>query len=141
MTEIAELAARLYELRQRRRDITDQERDVERQLADLMDADQVNLDDKVTLERRRGTKRTKWQSDEIVSHLRTVSRFNVDDGTEVDPVTHLEQFVGALKECAPLTPSLSWRAGALRQWGVDPDEYAETEPGRVSVAVKVQEDQ
>jgi hypothetical protein len=139
-TEIAELASELYRLRAQRRDIADRERDVEKRLADLMDTDSVNLDDRVTLQRRRGSKRTKWQTDEIVAHLRTVSRFNTEDGSEVDPVTHLEQFARALKECAPLTPSLSWRAGALREWGIDPDEYASVEPGRVSVQVHVTEE-
>ena len=139
-TEIAELASELYRLRAQRRDIADRERDVEKRLADLMDTDSVNLDDRVTLQRRRGSKRTKWETDSILSHLRTVSRFNTEDGSEVDPVTHIEQFDRALRECAPLTPSLSWRAGALREWGIDPDEFCASEPGRVSVSVYVQED-
>lgn len=140
MSDLSELAERLHFVRDQRRKLADTERELERQIADLMSGDVVNLADNIVLERRRGTKRTRWQSDELFNRLRTISRFSLETGEEVDRDTHLEQFTRALKECLPLTPSLSWRAGALREWGTDPDEYATCEPGRVSVKVEVKSD-
>jgi len=140
MNDLTLLSKQLHAIREERRALADQERDIERQIAELMAQDVVNLADNIVLERRRGTKRTKWQSDELFNRLRTISRFSAETGEEVDRDTHLEQFSQALKECLPLTPSLSWRAGALREWGTDPDEYATCEPGRVSVKVEVKHD-
>ena len=140
MNDLTLLSKQLHAIREERRALADQERDIERQIAELMAQDVVNLADNIVLERRRGIKRTKWQSDELFNRLRTISRFSTETGEEVDRDTHLEQFSQALKECLPLTPSLSWRAGALRQWGTDPDEYATCEPGRVSVKVEVKHD-
>ena len=140
MNDLTLLSKQLHAIREERRALADQERDIERQIAELMAQDVVNLADNIVLERRRGTKRTKWQSDELFNRLRTISRFSTETGEEVDRDTHLEQFSQALKECLPLTPSLSWRAGALREWGTDPDEYATCEPGRVSVKVEVKHD-
>ena len=137
MSDLPELAAELHSLRQQRRAITGQEQDIEQRLADLMDADQINLGDKITLERRRGNIRKGWQSTELVNRLRTITRFSTETGEEVDPETHMEQFVQALKDCVPFTKSLGWKSGGLREWGTDPDEWATVEPGRVSVKVEI----
>jgi hypothetical protein len=136
--DLVELAEALHGLRNHRRAVSDLERELETQIADLMEFDQVNLGDQVTLERRRGSKRTRWQSEDLLREM--ASRSAVDEnGVLRTAYERFEVFREAVRECIPLVPSLSWRAGALREWGIDPDEYATVEPGRVSVSVKVAE--
>lgn len=136
--DLRALAERLSEVRAHRRALADIERDLEQRIADLMEADQVNLDDQITLERRRGSKRTKWQSEDLYRTLSTISAVD-ENGVMRTAYERFEVFRQAVHECIPLVPSLSWRAGALREWGIDPDEFCESEPGRVSVSVKVAE--
>jgi len=138
--DIATRADALARLREHRRHVSDLEHDIERWLAEAMGQDIVNLDDDVVLERRRGTKRTKWQSEAVLAQLGIQARVDAD-GVVQPPDGQFTRLYEAVQSCCPLTASLSWRAGALRERGIDPDEYAATEPGRVSVAVRVKEDQ
>lgn len=121
----------LANVRRLRQAVTDLERHVERHLADLMPSDVVNLDDDVVLERRKGSIRKKWQSEDLLRHL-------VGDRV-VNPTTG-ENVFDTLIECVPFTASLSWRAGALRQRGIEVDDWCEATPGRVSVKVSVREE-
>lgn len=98
-------------------------------IADLMPQAKVNLHDQFTLERHTN-RNHKWQSEELLRHL-------VGD-TLVDPDTG-ENVFERLVACVPFTPSLSWRAGALRQAGVDPDEWREVTSSRRTVTVKARE--
>jgi len=140
INDMAELAGFLDRLRSHKREVTDLERIIEQRLAEAMSQDIVNLDDDVVIERRRGTKRTRWQSEAVLAQLGIQARVDAD-GVVQPPDEQFTRLYEAVQECCPLTASLSWRAGALRERGIDPDEYAATEPGRVSVAVRVKEGQ
>jgi len=96
-------------------------------IARLMPSRVVNLGDEVTLERHQGTVRRQWQSVELLRHL--------VGGQLVDAATG-EDVTDRLVACLPLTGSLGWRAGALRDHGVDPDQWCETSPARPTVSVR-----
>jgi hypothetical protein len=96
-------------------------------IARLMTSKTVNLNDQVTLERHQGTVRRQWQSVELLRHL-------VGDQL-VDAATG-EDVTDRLVACLPLTGSLAWRAGALRDHGVDPDQWCEASPARPTVSVR-----
>jgi len=134
--ELHTQADALARLREHRRAVSDLEREVEQRIADDMTQDIVNLGDDVVLERRRGTKRTKWQSQAVLAQLGIQARVDAD-GVVQPPDGQFTRLYEAVQDCCPLTASLPWRAGALRERGIDPDEYAATEPGRVSVKVSV----
>lgn len=96
----------------------------------LMPQNKVNLHDQFTLERHTN-RNHKWQSEDLLRHL-------VGD-TLVDPETG-ENVYERLVACVPFTPSLSWRAGALRDHGIDPDEWREATSSRKTVTVKARTD-
>lgn len=126
----------LSRLREHRRAVSDLERDVEQRIAAGMGQDIINLGDDVVLERRRGTKRTKWQSEQVLAQLGIQARVDAD-GVVQPPDGQFTRLYEAVQDCCPLTASLSWRAGALRERGIDPDEFCESAAGRVAVAVSV----
>jgi hypothetical protein len=105
------------------RDVT---RHAEAAIAELMPQSKMNLGDRYTLERNR-SRSYKWDSTELLRHL-------VGDRL-IDPDTG-ENVYQRLVECLPLTPSLSWRAGALRRHGTDPDAWRETTASRTTVRVR-----
>jgi len=130
--DLAELAGFLDRLRSHKREVTDLEQIIEQRLADAMTSKVVNIDDHVVLERHTGAKRTHWDWDGLLRKL-GVDRW-------VDAVSG-EYVADTLKAVVSLTASVSPRAGALRDRGIDPDEYSESKPGRVSVQVATREDQ
>jgi hypothetical protein len=99
-------------------------------MAELMPQNKVNLGDRYTLERNR-SRTYKWDSTELLRHL-------VGDRL-IDPDTG-ENVYQRLVECLPLTPSLSWRAGALRRHGTDPDAWRETTASRTTVRVRARQE-
>jgi hypothetical protein len=100
-------------------------------IADLMTQDRVNLGDEITLERHRGRTRKQWQSVELLRHLVGDQLVNAQTGEDV---------TDRLVACLPLTGSLSWRAGALRENGVDPGDWCDEGPARTTVSVRKRED-
>lgn len=85
-------------------------------------------------EARRGAVRKKWQSDDLVRLLvrRGLDPAGTGEVTAAQ-VEAVERVVAELVACAPFTPSMGWRATALRERGLDPEEFCESAPGRVSV--------
>ncbi len=130
------LASELAHVRAQRRQLGDTERDLEDRIAELMNGDHVNLDDKITLIRHKGAKRTQWQSEAILAELGKRARVDAD-GVISEPDEQYERLYELVRECVPLNQSLGWRTRPLRRLGLDPDEWAEVSPGRVSVEVQV----
>jgi hypothetical protein len=130
------LACLLADIRRYRRNLADIEHHIETEVASLMDADQVNLGDNLTLIRHTGSERKGWRSEEILRSLGMQAR--MDEHGEVQPpneqYTRLYELVQA---CVPLNASLGWRVRALRERRIDPDQYADVKPGLVSVEVQV----
>ena len=96
---------------------------VEQALVDVMPDKRLDLDGLPPLERRQGTDRKAWDYEAVVSALAR------EAGGD------LMALLESIKECAPMTPSMQWRVGALRKHGLDPDEFCTASPGRVSIQV------
>jgi len=124
----------LFELRNAQRQVGDLVRDAEDRLADMMPTKIMELPGLPAFERRRGSTRRKWQSEDLAV---LVMRRTLDPaGTgEVDVASYeaARRVVDALVKVAPFTGSMGWRSKALKEMGVDPDEWCESSPGRVSV--------
>lgn len=109
------------------------EGDITPVIAGLMGQQQVQVGD-FKLERRGGRKRTQWQSGSVFNEL--IARSNVSpEGEVLDAAGARERLIEAIRACFPLTASTGWRTNALRTWGIDPDEYAESSPGAWRVDV------
>jgi hypothetical protein len=133
--ETGMLAFGLDRIRELRRQLGDLERAVEADIAGLMDAKTETIDGLGTLERRRGTDRKAWQSEEL---LHRIIRDAVDpdgSGELPSPGALLAAVQMAITDCVPITGSLGWRVTALKARGIDPDEWATCTPGRVSVQI------
>jgi hypothetical protein len=104
------------------------------QLAGLMPEKVVTLDGLPAFERRGGTTRKRWQSDDLV---RLLVRRGVDpDGTGVvapEQMGLVDGVVRELTECAPFTASMGWRVSQLKARDIPVDEFCESEPGPLSV--------
>ena len=129
------LAAGLAQLRALTGDLRQLAQHVEDDVAALMPDKQVEIPGVGVIERRKGTDRRKWQSEDL---LRTLIRDEIDpDGTGElpDAGTVLQSVMTVVTECVPITGSLGWRVTKLRERGIDPDEWAECTPGRVTVQI------
>lgn len=128
------LAWGLDRLRAIRQAFSDVIQATETDVATLMPSKTETIDGLGTIERRKGSTRKKWESAELVRRL---VRDALDpEGTgEIpsSPIEAVQHVVDTLTECAPFTPSMGWRVRALAERGIDPDEWCETTPGRVTV--------
>ena len=87
------------------------------------------------VERRSSTTRKKWRSEDLLGH---VIRLAVDpDATGELPAVPelLARLRSTLAATVPFTGSLAWRVTALRELGLDPDEWCDTEPGKTSIQI------
>lgn len=89
------------------------------------------------LEARTGTSRNAWESAELLGLI--VDRFLAPDPEtgEVPPpeaVTWCGDLICELVEVLPITTKgIGWRVRALKERGIDPDEYSTKKPGRLTV--------
>lgn len=110
-------------------------RSIEDDVVGLLPSKRVEVEGLGVLERRRGSARKAWASEDLLGR---VIRLAVDpDGTgELPPAADLlDRLRSTLVAVVPFTGSLSWRVGALRELGLDPDEWCQTEPGRVALQI------
>lgn len=134
--DVEELAAMHVELARFAADLRMICRAVEQRLADVMPDKTIELDGLPVLERRRGTKRNHWHSDELVKLLVHRAIDPDEDGVIPGTITEaVERTTDLLTRCAPFTPSMGWRVTALKALDIDPDEWCETAPGPVSVQI------
>lgn len=140
--DIDSLAHGLAQVRQILGDLRTLASGIEDDVVALMPAKTYTVEGVGTLERRRGSDRKRWQSDDLVTRL--VTEALVDENGEVrhsTPVEGAAAAVGVLLACAPFTASMGWRVTALRDHGIDPDEWCEVTPGRTSVQIHGEQDQ
>jgi hypothetical protein len=131
--DLDRLAQLLDAMREAKDRIKAIEGDIVPVVADLMGQQQVQVGD-YKLERRGGKDRKQWQSGSVLNEL--ITRSNVSpEGEVLDAGAARDRFIEAVRACFPLTASTGWRTRALRSWGIDPDEYAETSPAPWRVEV------
>jgi hypothetical protein len=81
-------------------------RDVEQEIAAIMTDTLVELPGLPPFEKKLKAKTTKWDSDGVF-----------------DEICRLDDPLDGFRKAAPLTGSLGWRKAALRDLGIDPDDY------------------
>lgn len=82
---------------------------------------------------RRTTSTRKWQSENL---MRDLCRSSLDpEGTGEITVGSISQLIDNLTAVLPLTASLGWRVTALKELGINPDEYGEATYGRHTVQI------
>lgn len=81
---------------------------------------------------KRKASRTSWESESLLDRVVTAAVVgNTGELPSKETRTVIDRVVTAVKAAVPFTASLGWRKGALREQGIDPDEYGEKdeEPG------------
>lgn len=129
------LAIGLAQLEPILRDLRDLARAIEDDVARLMPAKTVEVPGLGMVERRRGTDRKSWDWEGL---LPTLIRLVVDpDGTGEMPDAGevVSRMRALISEVIGVTPSKGPRVRQLRELGLDPDEWCESSPGRVSVQI------
>lgn len=132
--DLTELATLLHHLRNDIRHLQILARDIEAEVVDLMPGKTAELDGLPVIEVRGGSIRKKWQSEDLVPVL--IRKALDPDGTgelPTSPIDAAHAVADVLTACAPFTPSMGWRVGALRDRGLDPDEWCESTPGRKTI--------
>lgn len=128
------LLIQLAEIRQVRTRLALTERAVEDLAADLLTDKVTEIPGLGAVEVRKGATRKAWQSADLLRH---VIRHDLTEGTggEIpsDPMALVDHVTATVTACLPVTPSVGWRVTALRDRGVDVDEWCETTPGRKTV--------
>ena len=122
------LALWLAQARHMRRSLGDVERILEDHVAALMPQKRWEHDELGVLERRKGSDRKKWRWDEVLDDAWPlyVAKHEGDMG---------EAMADMLTTLIPLTGSNGPRVTAMRDLGLDPDEYAEVTPARTTVQI------
>lgn len=116
-------------------DLRDLARAVEDDVARLMPSKRVEIDGLPVLERRRGADRRAWDWDTLLPLL---IRLYVDpDGTGEmpDAVEVIDRMRELIVDVIGVTPSKGPKVTPLKEMGIDPDEYAESKPGRQTVQI------
>jgi hypothetical protein len=115
------LAFGLDRVRDLRRALGDLERAIETDVAELMDGKTETVDGLGTIERRKGTTRKSWQSEDLLRQLVRDAYLDAVDDLEPgdDPSMIVGRVFDTVTDCVPITPSLGWRVTALRSRGID----------------------
>lgn len=124
----------LAALRASRTRLQEAERTMEDAMAEVMRTEgfkRRHVDGIGTLEHRRGTIRKQWEHDALCRKAVTVAM-------ERGEVEHPHDVAELILRLAGFS---YWRVGALKPFGLDPDEYCHTEPGRDTVVITPDADQ
>ena len=127
----------LVEVREWRRQLGDLEREIEGAAIEHLPARKVDVVGVGVVELRTGAKRKKWDSEALVSRLVRDALYDPATGEarHASVAESVDAAVAAVTACAPFTGSMGWRAGALRDHGIDPDEWCESAPGRKTIQI------
>lgn len=107
-------------------------RQCEEDAATLMPEKKMTVDGFGVVERRTASNR-KWESETL---LMDICRQVLDpEGTGEINVSRVIDLIGVLKKVMPITGSLGWRVTALKDQGIDPDNYSDISFGRKSIQI------
>lgn len=133
--DLDNLARGLVQLKTLVGDLNQLTRAVEDDVARLMPAKRVEIEGVGAIERRKGTDRKAWKWDDLLPIL--VRTYLDPDLTGELPSTPeaVDRMRALIVEVIGVTPSKGPRLTPLRALGIEPDEYAETTPGRTTVQI------
>jgi hypothetical protein len=133
--DLDNLARGLVQLKTLLGDLRQLSQAVEDDVARLMPAKRVEVEGVGAIEKRKGTDRKSWQWDDL---LPVLVRLYLDPeltGELPSSSEAVERMRALITEVIGVTPSKGPRLTPLRAAGIDPDEYAETSPGRTTVQI------
>lgn len=109
-------------------------RSVEDDLVAIMPERQATIEGLGTIEKHGGADRKKWESVDLAQRL-VRDALDPEHTGEIpsSPAEAVAAAVSTLLACAPFTGSMGWRVRALRDRGIDPDEWCEVTPGRITI--------
>lgn len=115
-----------------KRDLDTLLRECEEDVANLLPDKKVVVEGFGVVERRTASSR-KWDSETL---LMDICRRVLDpDGTGEIKVSAVVDLITVLKKMLPITGSLGWRVTALKDAGIDPDNYSDVTYGRKSIQI------
>lgn len=136
LSDVETLAAIHLDLSHVKRHVSDLAALVEQRLAEVMPEKRLELPGMPIMERRIGTKRTKWDVEKLAPKVAQVALVDPDTGEiPASPMQAVELVTAAFMGAFPITPSCGVRVTYLRSIDLDPDEWSESAPGRVSVQI------
>ena len=128
MGDYETLARGLAAVRTLTQDLRTLARSVEDDVARTMPDRRVEVEGFAVLERRKATDRRNWRWSEVLNDALPVC-LERNEGSVMDAF-------GELIQMLPLTSSTGPRLAVFRdELGLDPSEYAETSPGRITVQI------
>jgi len=102
------------------------ENDVKNYIAETMPERRVSVEGVGTVERKAKITRRNWDSDELLRKIVMGALLDPDTGEiPSSPLEAVDRVMGEVKACVPFTGSTGWRVGALKDRGIDPDEWCE----------------
>lgn len=122
----------LDEVRTLRKRLAVVEASLESTVARVMPRKEMYLPDGRLMERRSGSKRTRWEVRRVLSAV--VDPLTITPNGERDE-SATELLSLALDKIEAVHRFDHFRAGALKAEGLDPDNYATVEPGRSSIQI------
>lgn len=128
--DLAEQAKALDLVREARRRLSDVERVLENAVADSMQGKTEEVHEVGVLEKRGGKKRKSWDHEGVASRVVSEIRVDKETGEVRDPSP--QEVANALVEAAGIN---YWKVSSLRDLGIEPSEYCEESPGRVTVQI------
>lgn len=129
------LALGLAQLRGLMADLRDLGQLVEADVANMMPGKTWEIDGLGTLERRAGTVRKSWDWEQLLPRLIRLSIDPEEVGELPDAPELVERFTALVKDTIGVTPSKGPRVAGLKAMGLQPDEWCQSSPGRVSVQI------
>lgn len=133
--DLDNLARGLAQLRTLVGDLRQLSHAVEDDVARLMPAKRCEVEGVGAIEKRKGTDRKAWKWDDLLPLLVRMYLDPELTGELPSSSEAVERMRALITEVIGVTPSKGPRLTPLRGLGIDPDEYAETTPGRTTVQI------
>jgi hypothetical protein len=115
-----------------KRDLDTLLRECEADVADLLPDKKVTVPGFGVVEKRVASTR-KWDSETLLMDI--CRRILDPEGTGEISVSSVVDLIAVLKKVMPITGSLGWRVTALKDAGIDPDNYSDISWGRKSIQI------
>lgn len=132
-----ELIRGLVPLQALLRELRDLDTYAKEKTAEVLPERVVTVEGVGTVQRRAGSMRRKWDSEELLRRLVFQTLADPDTGElrARDALGAVDEVYRLVLDVMPVTPSMGWRTTALKARGFDPDEWCEATQGKPTVQV------